>query len=229
MSRDDDLVDVPSRDFRFLRDEELVRLLLLHRGRDDHARAKEAWDQLVENVYDRIRTRVATWRWKGKDVRIAPDDVEDVTQLAIIRLGGIMENFEGSVLPQFRAFALTCAANMCMDWSRKEMKREMGLAGSIQDEVSGDEEAYGRFDEELGRVAQRFAEREEEQREAHDLVAHGIERIPSADQRAVVRMTLDGVPAEEIAHELGKSVDNVYQLRRRGLKKLEEVLGDGLD
>lgn len=77
----DDLLRVPSRDFRFLRDEEIVRLLVLHRRRGDHARAKEAWDQLVENVYNRVRTRVAAWRWAGKDVRIPRDEVEDVTQL----------------------------------------------------------------------------------------------------------------------------------------------------
>ena len=229
MRTDDDLLDVPSRDFRFLRDEELFRLLLLHRGRGDYARAKEAWDQLVENVYDRIRTRVATWRWKGKDVSIAAGEVEDVTQLAIIRLGGIMENFEGTVLPQFRAFALTCAVNQCMDWSRKEMTREIGIAGSIQDEAAGDEEAYGRFDSELADVAQRAAEREEHVFELHDAIARAIPLIPSDDQRAVVQMTREEVPAVEIAARLGTSVENVYQLRLRGLKKLKEVLGDGLD
>ena len=229
MRPDSDLLDVPGRDFRFLRDEELVRLLLLHRRGGDHARAKEAWDQLVENVYDRVRTRVATWRWEGKDVRIPADDVEDVTQLAIIRLGGIMENFEGSVLPQFRAFALTCAKNACMDWSRKEMNREKGLAGSIQDEVAGEEEAYSRFDAELGHIAERVAERDEERLEAQDAVEHGIALIPTEDQRAVVQMTLEGVPVDEIAAHLDTNPTNVYQLRRRGLKQLREVLGDGLD
>ena len=229
MRVDDDLSPVPSRDFRFLRDEELVRLLLLHRRGGDHARAKEAWDQLVENVYDRVRTRVATWRWEGKDVSIPADDVEDVTQLGIIRLGGVMENFEGTVLPQFRAFALTCAKNTCMDWARKEMNREKGIAGSIQDEVPGEEESYSRFDAELGRLAERAAAREEERLEAQDAVAHATALVPSEDQRAVVQMTLDGVPAQEIAARLDMNATNVYQLRRRGLKKLKEVLGDGLD
>lgn len=229
MRRDDDLLLVPSRDFRFLRDEELVRLLLLHRARGDHARAKEAWDQLVENVYDRIRTRVATWHWKGKDVRIPRDDVDDVAQLAIIRLAGIMEGFEGAVLPQFRAYALTCADFTCMDWSRKDMKRDMAIAGSMQDEVPGDDDAYGRFDAELARIADELAEREQEKLEAHDLIANALPLIPSDDQRTVVQMTLEGVPADEIAAHLDTTHDNIYQLRRRGLAKLKEVLGDGLD
>jgi RNA polymerase sigma factor (sigma-70 family) len=224
----DDLLRVPNRDFRFLRDEELVRLLVLHRTRGDHARAKEAWDQLVENVYDRVRTRVAAWHWEGKDVRIPAEDVEDVTQLAIIRLGGIMENFEGGVLPQFRAFALTCTAHACMDWARSEMRREMGIAGSIEDRRDGEEDTFGRFDADLARLAEEIAERDEERLEAHDAVANGIPQIPSGDQRIVVEMTLDGLTTAEIAAHLDTSHDNVYQLRRRGLQKLKEVLGDGL-
>ena len=229
MHADDDTIPVPSRDFRFLRDEELVRLLVLHRRSGDHPRAKEAWDQLVENVHDRIRTRVVVWRWKGKDVHIARDDVDDVTQLALIRLGGIMEGFEGTVLPQFRAYALTCTEFACMDFARKEMTREKGIAGNIEDEVAGDEDSFGRFDAELGRLAENVADRDHEKLETHDLVTNAVALIPSADQRAVVQMTLEGVPVDEIAEALATSVDNVYQLRRRGLTKLKEVLGDGLD
>jgi len=172
---------------------------------------------------------VAAWRWAGKDVRIPRDEVEDVTQLAIIRLGGIMENFEGAVLPQFRAFAMTCAANTCMDWSRREMKREMGIAGSVDEEVAGEEDAFGRFDADLARVAASLADREEEMLEAQDAIAGALPLVPSEDQRAVLQMTLEGVPAGEIAAHLDTTLDNVYQLRRRGLQKLKEVLGDALD
>jgi RNA polymerase sigma factor (sigma-70 family) len=226
---DDDLLTVSGPAFRHLRDEEIVRLLVLHRTRGDHARAKEAWDQLVVNVYDRIRTTVAAWRWQGKDVTIPRQEIEDVTQTAIIRVGGLMENFKGDVLPQFRAFAVTCARRTCQDWSRKEMRHDMGLAGSIDDRVEGDEQARGRFDPDLAREAERRAAREAEQLEAQDMLDRAFPLIPNEDMRVVLQMTLDKVPAEEIAAHLDTSVDNVYQLRRRGLKKLREVLGDGLD
>ncbi len=39
-------------------------------------------------------------------------------------------------------------------------------------------------------------------------------------QRVVVERTLDGVPAAEIAGELGVGMDNLYQLRSRGLRDL---------
>ena len=226
---DSDPQGVPSRDFRFLRDDELVRLLVLHRRRGDFARAKEAWDQLVENIYDRIRSRIAAWHWKGYDVRIPRDEVEDVTQLAIIRLGGAMEGFEGDVVPVFRAYSLTVADHTCMDWSRKEMRRDMGIAGNIEEIVPGDEGDMSRWEPELAREAERLAAREHEKLEADEIVRGGIALVPSADQRAVLEMTLDGVPADEIAAALDTSLDNVYQLRRRGLTKLKEVLGDGLD
>ena len=229
MRSDGDLLDVPSRDLRFLRDEELVRLLVLHRQQKDHARAKEAWDQLVENVYDRVRTKVGTWHWPGKDVRIPQDEVEDVTQLALIRLGGIMAGFKSDTLPQFRAFALTTATHTCMDWARSDMKRDMRYAGNLDDKREDDEGSHGRFDTDLARIAEERAEREAEQLEAHDLVANAIEKIPSEDQRTVLRMTLEGYETHEIAAHLGTSENNVYQLRRRGLKALKEVLGDGLD
>ncbi len=225
---DSDLLRVPSRDFRLLRDEELVRLLVLHRERGDVARAKEAWDQLVENIYDVMRARVAAWRWRGKDVRVPRDDIEDVTQLAIIRLGGALQGFAGDVFAVFRAYALTVADHTCMDFSRKEMRRDMGIAGNLEDTVPGDEGEVSRWEPLLAAEAERVAAREHEKLEVEEMVDRGLSRIPSADQRAVVEMTRDGVPADEIAGALDTSLDNVYQLRRRGLTKLKEVLGDGL-
>jgi DNA-binding NarL/FixJ family response regulator len=47
--------------------------------------------------------------------------------------------------------------------------------------------------------------------------------------RQVLELTLDGLDVPQIASKLNTSKDNVYQLRSRGLKKLKEVLGDGLD
>jgi RNA polymerase sigma factor (sigma-70 family) len=228
MRSDGDLLDVASRDLRFLSDDELVRVLILHRLREDHSRAKEAWDHLVENVYDRVRTKVGVWRWPGKDVRIPQDEVDDVTHLALIRLGGIMGNFESETLPQFRAFAMTTTAHTCMDWARSDMKRDMHHAGNLDDRREDDEGSHARFDTDLARIAEERAEREAEQVEIQEAVERAIAKIPSEDQRVVLEMTTKGYETDEIAGRLGTSADNVYQLRRRGLKKLKEVLGDGL-
>ena len=66
-------------------------------------------------------------------------------------------------------------------------------------------------------------ERAAERREA---VREAIEAMEDERKRDVLLMTWDKVPDIEIAERLETSVDNVYQLRRRGLMIVREMLED---
>ena len=58
--------------------------------------------------------------------------------------------------------------------------------------------------------------------------AFSLEKLPS-NMRRVMQMTLDGLTVAQMAAQLDTSENNIHQLRSRGMKKLKEVLGDGLD
>src|SRR5204863_2132122 len=63
--------------------------------------------------------------------------------------------------------------------------------------------------------------------EAEELVAWGIKQIANDNYREVLEMTwLHKVPANEIADQLGISMENVYARRSRGGKELETILRD---
>jgi DNA-directed RNA polymerase specialized sigma24 family protein len=72
-------------------------------------------------------------------------------------------------------------------------------------------------------LARRRHDREDERREAADFVAWALPRIANERRRTVLERTLDGVPAAAIAADLGVSMDNLYQLRRRALSDLAKL------
>ena len=72
-------------------------------------------------------------------------------------------------------------------------------------------------------LAQQRHRRDEEQAEAAGFVAWALPQMGNERRRLVVERTLDGVPAEDIADELGVSMDNLYALRSRGLKDLRAL------
>ena len=72
-------------------------------------------------------------------------------------------------------------------------------------------------EETLAQEMERWAERREEARAA-------IEQIESDNKREVLLMTWDGKSVAEIMDKLGLSRDNLYQLRRRALQRVEQIL-----
>jgi DNA-directed RNA polymerase specialized sigma24 family protein len=58
-------------------------------------------------------------------------------------------------------------------------------------------------------------------------VAWGISQIANDNYREVLEMTwIHKIAAEEIADQLGISMENVYARRSRGGKELEKILRD---
>lgn len=58
-------------------------------------------------------------------------------------------------------------------------------------------------------------------------MAWGISQVANDNYREVLEMTwIQKLPADEIADQLGISMENVYARRSRGAKELEKILRD---
>jgi RNA polymerase sigma factor (sigma-70 family) len=206
-------------------DDELVRRFARHRDAGERAAAKQAWEQIVLANFDRVETLVRVWRHPSNaSVRIAEADVDDAVQRALVKFALNMgKTFRGASGGELRAALRRCVDYACRDVARAVMTHEKHVAGSIDERVAPERDAAGRFDRELGRLSAEEGGREEERREARDFVAAALSRITNETRRAVLEMTLDGVPAEEIAERLGVSLDVVYQHRTRGIKDLRSL------
>ncbi len=188
---------------------------------------------LVAFDRDRIRVLVATFRFAGQgNVSVSRDKVEDVVQDGYLRMLGMLAGFEGSVLPQYEAAMSTCIDFECRDHCRREMKLDQRSAGSFDETIKTDEGG------ELGKFDHVVAEKERRRIEEEDALAQEIERwnerraearaaiesIKNDHKREVLLMTWEGKSVAEIMDKLGLSRDNVYQLRRRALKIVQEIL-----
>jgi DNA-directed RNA polymerase specialized sigma24 family protein len=63
----------------------------------------------------------------------------------------------------------------------------------------------------------------QERADARDFLAWALPQVEDPRRRTVIERTLDGVPGAEIAAELGVTMANLYQLRRRGLDDLARL------
>jgi RNA polymerase sigma factor (sigma-70 family) len=232
---DNDLLTVPEGRFASLKRDDLLRIVVLCRASDDpdeQRRARTAWEMLVSLDRDRIVFLVKLFRVKGHDARVAPADVEDVAHAAWERMRDVLRNFEGTVIPQYEAAMRTCVDFVCRDHCRVDMRGDMRSGGSLDDTIATDDgNSRGRFDKTIGRHERErilFEEQIERATERRDAVRQAIETMEDERKRDVLLLTWDKVPDTEIAEQLDTSVDNVYQLRRRGLIIVREILeGDG--
>ncbi len=220
-------------DLRRRSDDELLALVAANRTAEDRAAketARVAWNELVERDVDRVRMLVRTWRLAGKDVRVPIQDRDDAAQHAFYRLLKMLDNFRGEVLPQYRAAMATCVDWACREFCRREMRHEMGLGGSLDERLVGEDgEGAGRFDPVVADVSEQLEGDRENGRAALDAVARAIEALPNENMKAVLHLTMEGYQSREIAERLDLQVANVDQLRSRALRRLTPELEDHVD
>jgi RNA polymerase sigma factor (sigma-70 family) len=132
---------------------------------------------------------------------------------------------------RFYAALSTCVEHACRDFGRKELRHQKRAKGSLDQTYEPDGEAgpydaaLAAYDADLRRRGQQALEAEASRQEAERLVAWGIGQIKNDNYREVLELTyLKKLSGEEIADDLGISLDNVYQRRRRGLLELERIL-----
>ena len=233
---DSDLLRVPESQFDSLTRDELLRIVVLCRESDDpkaKRRTEEAWAMLVAFDRDRIKMLVALFRFAGQgNVRVARDNVEDVVDDCYLRMLGMLANFEGAVLPQYEAAMATCVDFECRDHCRREMRLDERRGGGLDETVETDDGGErGRFDAVIGKqerdrknLEEALEDEMERWTERRTRARAEIERIEDDRKREVLLMTWDGKSVPEIMDKLGLSRDNVYQLRRRALKIVQDML-----
>jgi RNA polymerase sigma factor (sigma-70 family) len=221
-------------ELRRMTDEQLLATVAATRTSDsDPARenARRAWNELVERDVDRVRALVKTWHLPGRpDVRVEIGNRDDAIQHAFYRLLKMVSNFKGTVMPQYRAAMATCIDWACREFCRWEMRHEIGLGGSLDDELSSEDGDHtGRFDHVIAEQSTRVRADVEAGRGALSAIAAAIEALPNANMRSVLRLTIEGYQSKEIAEQLDLSTSNVDQLRSRALRTLQPLISDHAD
>jgi RNA polymerase sigma factor (sigma-70 family) len=195
-----------------------LRRFVACRDTGDAAGAHRAWAELVTANLDRVRGMVALW---GRGGRLSADEQEDAVQLAMVKLWrNMVETFEGTSMGEWVNAARTCTTYACLDVQRAAAIRSAREA-PLEDRGGDEEEDRPAW--RLAEAARREQRRERERAEAREFVAWALPQLADERRRLVLERTLDGVPAEEIAAELGVEMGNLYQLRSRGLKDLARL------
>jgi len=227
---DSDLLRVAEGELHRLDADELLRLVVITRDGDrtSAAKAKAAWAELVARDLERVRGIVAVFRHPDNPgVRVEPDDVEQVAQDAYIRLLGMA--FRGISVGEYRKAMSTCVRYECMDHCRRAMQDDKRRAGSLDEKIETDEgDRRGKFDKPIAKLEQERIENEEALAQLEDLrdrVYDAIPRIEDERKRKVLEMTRERCSTEEIMTALDTSEANIYQLRRRALKLVRDILG----
>jgi RNA polymerase sigma factor (sigma-70 family) len=235
---DDDLISVPESEFSKLSEAELLRVVVISRRAPSlAARVKPAWKELTARDFDRITGIVQTFRFPGQPgVRIPPDDVPDVVNIAWMRLYRAAGTFKGTVLPEFRAFMNRVVRFACQDHCRRLMNEDRRLAGSLDETVGNDDgDDRPRFEGDIAkgeRQAIEDAEADEAARERTEKQRRCVEQAMEElgdEVRRVLEMTQEGLKADRIAEELGVSRDVVYAHRSRGIKRIAKAARECLE
>lgn len=196
------------------------------RDRGDDEAAAGHWDELIVMNYDRMRNKIAGLAGRGKADWLG-EEIDDIAQEAFPRAQGMALTFRGRSLGQARAALVKTARHAALDAGRRRTRRQKDVAGSLDEQHTHEDGSTSERWEGLAADSEDWTERIALGSLELEEIGEALGEIPSEDQRTVLLMTWDGFESAEIAEAIGKSVNNVDQLRRRGLKALIGVLGHG--
>jgi RNA polymerase sigma factor (sigma-70 family) len=201
-------------------DDEKLRRFVRCRDAGDPVAAHRWWAELVCDNADRVRAMVGIW---GRDGRLSSDEQEEAVQTAFIKLWrNTAGTFRGSSMGEWVNAVKQCAEYACLDVQRTASRHRAHEASL--DEVRGDDDGEaGRHDRAAAERAREEHARVQERADARDFLAWALPQVEDPRRRTVIERTLDGVPGAEIAAELGVTMANLYQLRRRGLDDLARL------
>ena len=193
--------------------------------------AQALWEQLAVNNFDRVKQIVKAFRFTPGGRGLPDHEWGSAASEAYIRVFAMGARFRHREIGRFYAALVTCVQNSCRDFGRKELRHDKRVAGSLNATFEPDGEAgpfdkaLAAYDAHLRAQASDALDAEHSRANAEQLVVWGISQIANDSYREVLEMTyLHTIGAEEIADQLGISMDNVYARRSRGVKELERIL-----
>jgi DNA-directed RNA polymerase specialized sigma24 family protein len=202
-------------------------------ARRDLSAAAQAWDQLAEQNWDRIKTAVKLFRFSKASGGIPEVDQGSASGYAFLRVRALGANFRKQEIEAYYAAVWNTTQFACRDFGRRDFRHTKRSAGSL-DERYDAESAVGPYSgalaawEETRRedAADRILEELEQQRE-ESLILWAIGKIKNDKHREVLEMTYrDKLNTDEITMRLGISKDNAYQCRSRGMRDLKKILDE---
>lgn len=143
----------------------------------------------------------------------APDLVDDVASDTWVSVIKSMDTFRDDDAGSFHAWVLTIARRRWVDEVRRRSRRR---------------ETLDDFESAAGRPSPSNVEGEVEQRLGSDAAIALIRRLPADQAEVVTLRAIAGLSVEHVAQIVGKKPGTVRVLSHRGLRKLAELLGDGV-
>ncbi len=206
------------------RDEHTFQQFLAARAAGDDAAMRAAWENLVVERYDRIRTWVITI----SDRQLSPAEEDDAVQLACIKLlTNMIHTFAGTTMGEWVNATRTLIRGVCIDVQRAE-QRHSQRREALHTEGDDGEDAEQLTLRVFNALQKAEAERAADEHE-RDLVAEKTAFLEWAlpqlteKRRRVLELDRAEASAEEIQEQLGMSRDAVYATRSRGLKDLARL------
>ena len=201
-----------------LRDEELLRGFVACREAGDGDGALHWWAKLVESKFDLVRLLVD--RRAGR-YGLSQDERDEAVQAALVKLWrNMVRTFRGTTMGEWVNSTKQLVETTCMDVQRKAAKRterETSFDAGAEDAETANPGWKG------AAKAEETFRRDAEKAEAADFMEWALPQITDERRRLVLERTLDGVPAEDIAAELGVTMANLYAIRSRGIKDLRKL------
>lgn len=148
-------------------------------------------------------------------------DSSDVVQQTLLKAHEKQQQFRGQGEAEFKAWLRRILANELTNWFRKYVQ-DKPAAHSLEKSL---EQSSAHLEEFL--AANQSSPSERALR--HELVerlAEALAQLPEDQRRAVEMKHLQGCPIADIAQQMGRTVDAVAGLLRRGLANLQKHLQD---
>jgi hypothetical protein len=195
-------------------DDEQLRRFLVARRAGDEAAARQWWEALLADNFDRVRSMVVL-ESRG---RLSHDEQDEALALALFKLAfKMIHTFRGTTVGEWVLSTRKLVRYACMDTQRRAAARSRHVRRIADDD---------------GEVFAAIEERRREQ-EAHEAEADALEdgrawldwAVPqlSPARRAVIELDREDVGIEEMQRRLGVSRDVVYASRSRALKDLVKL------
>ncbi|MFN8175833.1 MAG: sigma-70 family RNA polymerase sigma factor [Solirubrobacteraceae bacterium] len=207
-------------------DEECFRMWLAARDAGDHEGMKMYFGEVLAVNMPRLRGFVGSAAVGKLDAHEYDDAVSEACE-RLLRY--VRQKFRGTTMAEFRALMRRVAVISCEE-IRRRGARVHEREGSYDDTWASDEgEELGLYGKGLYNAAElawledvEALERVEEQAEHEAFLEWALPQL-SDKLRAVAELDLAGTENEQIAAELGITLDTVYQRRRRYLNELREL------
>ena len=148
----------------------------------------------------------------------------DVVQDVFRRAQGGFDEFRGRSEPELTAWLrrilVTQLATQIRHFTAE--RRDVRLERRLEDAANQSSAALGRCLVDSGSSPSQQAVR----REAAVLVANTLAKLPADRREVLVMRHLENRTFPEIAHRMGKPLENVKSLWRRGIKQLRDTLNE---